>query len=59
MKFITYSAMKHRFWFRIFGYGISGKNVKTHGLVFSERIGKRKRIQIFGWSFTWLKRNNF
>lgn len=32
MRFITYSAMKHRFWFRIFGYGISGKNVKTHDL---------------------------
>ncbi|HKK12408.1 MAG TPA: hypothetical protein VJ945_06225 [Flavobacteriaceae bacterium] len=52
---IAHSGMgKGMFWFRIFGYGVSGKKV-SNGLSFSERMGYTKRLQIFGWSFRFLK----
>lgn len=53
---ICYNKQKDKFWVRIFGYGIDGKNVKTHGLKFSERIGKTKHLKIGNWSFSFLKK---
>lgn len=50
---------KDRFWFRILGYGITGKNILKHRLMFSEREGYSKRLQIGNWSFRILKPNKF
>jgi hypothetical protein len=38
------------FWFRVFGYGLHFKNIKKRFLLFSERNGYRKRLQIGNWS---------
>ena len=44
------------FWFRFFkSYGIAGKNIKNHPLLFSERNGYTKSLKLFGWSFKILK----
>ena len=40
-------------WIRIFGIGIKWKHEKI-GLIFSERIGKRKYIKIGSWVFGYL-----
>ncbi len=45
------------FWFRIFGWGIVGKDLSKHYLMFSERKGITKRVELFGWSFRLLKPN--
>lgn len=39
------------FWFRILGYGLA---ISTMEPLFSERIGKRKTLRIFGVKFEWL-----
>ena len=43
-----------QFWFRIFGIGISGKDITIHSRVFSERYGFVKSIQIRNWLFRFL-----
>lgn len=43
------------FWFRVFGYGLHGKNIAKHELTFSERNGYQKRFTIGSWSFKFLK----
>ena len=43
------------FWFRLFGYGITGKKISIHRLLFSQRNGYRKGFNIFGWYFEFLK----
>jgi len=49
---------KGLFWFRLFGgYGLHGKNVTTHSLLFSERQKITRRLQIGDWSFRILKPN--
>jgi hypothetical protein len=58
-KVFCYYIRKNFFWFRIFGIGITAKNLKTEPLSFSERIGKRKSVQIFDWHLSFLKRNKF
>jgi len=55
MKILQYYIKRTEFWIRIFGYGITGKNLKHHSLMFSERNGYVKTLKIFGWSFKWLK----
>jgi hypothetical protein len=45
---------KYSFWFRIFGYGIAGKLIKNHFMLFSERNGYRKSYKFFGWKFEFL-----
>jgi hypothetical protein len=42
-------------WFRIFGYGLHWKDTRIHPLIFSERNGLTKTLQIGHWSFKWLK----
>ena len=41
-------------WFRVCGKGIHGKDITRHPLLFSERNGYVKRIQICKWSIKWL-----
>lgn len=45
-----------RFWLRVFGYGICGKDLRQHGLSYSERRGIFRRVVIGNWSLTWLPR---
>lgn len=47
---------RYKFWIRLFGYGISGKNLKKHSLMFSERNGYTKTLRIFNWSFKLLRK---
>ena len=42
------------FWFRIFGRGLCFKNVKKHGLTFSQRMGIKKTFIILNWSIQYL-----
>lgn len=44
-------------WFRIFGYGLCGKDLTKHFLLFSERNGYTKTLRIGKWSITILKPN--
>jgi len=53
LKHIVVAEMKSAGWFRIFGRGIKWKYEKL-GLLFSERIGKRKHIKIGRWVFGYL-----
>jgi len=47
---------KYSFWFRIFGYGISGKSSNNSWkMLFSERNGYIKYFQILNWKFKFLK----
>jgi len=41
-------------WFRVFGIGVSWKDVNQHGLMFSERYGHRKHIRIGSYVFRFL-----
>lgn len=44
------------YWFRIFGgYGLHIKDTVRHRLIFSERFGHTKRIQVGPWSIRLLK----
>jgi hypothetical protein len=36
-------------WFRIFGYGLMWKDVRSHPILFSERYGYRKGFQVKHW----------
>ncbi len=38
------------YWFRIFGRGLHIKDTARHSLMFSERYGRTKRVQIGPWS---------
>lgn len=42
-------------WFRIFGYGLCGKDLTRHFLLFSERNGYTKTYRFGKWSITILK----
>lgn len=54
MKWICGYKKKGLFWFRIFGYGLQGKDTHTHALLFSERYGYRKGFYIGRWIFHFL-----
>jgi hypothetical protein len=57
--------MKHRFfyamcwsegfWFRVCGYGLHVKLAKNHLPLFSERMGYRSALYLFGLRFEFLK----
>jgi hypothetical protein len=42
-------------WFRILGYGLHFKNIKMHGLTFSERTFKKFIKLPFGWRVIYLR----
>ena len=47
---------KGLWWFMIWNrYGLAGKKIKKHPLLFSERNGYTKSLKLFGWSFKILK----
>lgn len=49
--FFTLSLGNKIGWFRLFGRGISWKNIKKHDLLFSEKHGYVRRIVIGHWQF--------
>lgn len=57
LKLNIFSMCYHnRFgWIRVFGYGIKFKDVSIYGLMFSERLGISKGIQIGKWRVGFLK----
>jgi hypothetical protein len=44
------------FWFRIFGSGLAIKDINKHPLLFSERNGFSKGVQIRKWRIDVLKK---
>ena len=58
IKYEPFELMRYNgsFWFRIFGYGIAGKNIKIHKLFFSERNNIVKHYLVGNWSFKFLGR---
>ena len=58
MRFFDKYKSDGFFWFRILGYGIVGKDLNKHSLLFSEKVGKTKKIIILNWCFRILKPNN-
>jgi len=57
-KFCYYSE-KGFFWFRIFGYGLVFKNLKTHKMLFSERYKYCKCLKIGNLLIRVLKNDHF
>lgn len=41
-------------WVRLFGVGLKFKDTSIHPLIFSEKYGKHKGIQISKWHIGWL-----
>lgn len=55
-KILTCALGKHSGWLRVFGYGVSYKNLKKIGLSFSERNGYTKIIKVGNYSIKKLNR---
>jgi hypothetical protein len=45
-------------WFRLFGRGLKWKDVSIHDLMFSERNGYSKAMQVGKWRIAYLPGNN-
>jgi hypothetical protein len=54
MKIFSYFKSRGVWWFRLLGRGVSVKDTKAYPLLFSERNGFVKRIQIGKWSIKYL-----
>lgn len=54
---IKYSFYKGFFWVRLFGIGLHIKDIRTHPLLFSERYGHSKYIQIGSYRIRYLNYN--
>ena len=48
--FAFYNSKDGLIWFRIFGYGLHIKDINRHDLLFSERVGARKRFVLRNYS---------
>lgn len=44
------------YWFRVAGVGLHVKDTRRHRLLFSERNGSVRRVQLGPWSVKWLGR---
>ena len=57
MKYVQCYTEERSGWFRIFGFGLSFRNIKKSGyeLTFSQRHGYTKYVKIFGYVITFLK----
>ena len=49
------SALAGLAWFRLFGYGVIIKETRRHPLLFSERNGMRKQLQVGPFSLRGLR----
>ncbi len=54
-EFMHIGVMKHGFWIRVFGYGVSVTPTKHFKPSFSIRNGYKKTLNIFGLTVQWLK----
>jgi hypothetical protein len=50
LLFLTGQLVKSAGWIRFLGRGFAYKDTKVHSLLFSERNGYTKRVQIGKWS---------
>lgn len=57
MKIFYKHKSEGLFWFRIFGYGVSIKDLKKNTLRFSERNGFKNLLIINRYAYTILKPN--
>ena len=57
MKYIEYYTDERLGWFKIFGFGLSFRNIKksAYELTFSQKHGYTKYVKIFGYVITFLK----
>lgn len=46
MAFLSYMIGDKQWWVRLFGWGISYKDLRRHPLIFSERNGYSKYLRI-------------
>ena len=60
MKYVQCYLDERSGWIRIFGFGLSFRNIKKSGyeLTFSQRHGYNKYVKIFGYVITFLKPQN-
>lgn len=49
-------SQDYGFWIRVFGYGISVRDVTKHSLLFSERYGYTRYMMVGKWVVRWLPR---
>jgi hypothetical protein len=54
MKAFYYNYEKGFMWFRIFGYGVSAKDIRIFPRLFSERYGYTKYIMIGSYLIKYL-----
>jgi hypothetical protein len=46
MRAVQWYSARGVFWFRVFGWGLHIKDTAIHPLVFSERVGTRRKLMI-------------
>jgi hypothetical protein len=56
MRWIEGRRVSGLFWIRVFGRGFHVKDVRRHPLLFSERNGYCRRVQVGNWSIKALKK---
>ena len=54
LVFLSYSCDESG-WFRLFGYGLHWIDTTKHSLLFSQRIGRSKSLQLGRWNIRILK----
>jgi hypothetical protein len=54
MRIFYGMSQKGQWWFRVFGVGLSWKDIRIHKLTFSERNGYRRGLRIGSWLFHFL-----
>lgn len=55
-KFFIYYSRKDSGWFRLFGRGLSWKDLRVHSLNFSERYGYVKYLKLGNYAIRKLKK---
>jgi len=57
LKIFQFYNYDGSFWFRLFGFGFSGKDTQKEPLSFSERNGYAKIYRFMFWAFRFLPRS--
>ena len=55
-RFLSWYYFNRSGWFRLFGRGLKWKDTSIHQLIFSERMGHTKGIQIGKWWIIYLRK---
>ena len=59
MRVFSCHSSEGKWWFRIFGYGLSAVSVNSDRLPFSIRYGYTKPLKIFGYYIQVITKNDF